>query len=102
MGTELGGPQYIGKDELWGGELLEWGFNNRSSSNKKSAPTSTKTVKTHSKVEAFALTANDLKNLVPMLARATSAAKGFARAFWHLNEKINKGSPKMAEQNSNK
>ena len=94
MGTELGGPQYIGKDELWGGEILEWWFSNCSSPNKKGAPTSTKTVKIHSKVEAFALTANDLKNLVPMLARAASAAKGFARAFRHLNERSIKVLPK--------
>ncbi|XP_059434864.1 cyclic nucleotide-gated ion channel 1-like isoform X2 [Corylus avellana] len=57
--------QSIEKFELYGEELLEWRLNHYPS-HKKSLPTSTKTVKTHSKVEAFALTANDLKHLVPM------------------------------------
>ncbi|KAD0176508.1 hypothetical protein FH972_027276 [Carpinus fangiana] len=57
--------QYIEKYEIWGEELLEWGFN-CSSAHKKLVPISTKIVKTTSKVEAFALTANDLKKLLSM------------------------------------
>jgi len=57
--------EYIEKGDLYGEELLEWGFN-RSPSDKKWIPTSNKTVKTHSKVEAYALTAKDLTHLVPM------------------------------------
>jgi cyclic nucleotide gated channel len=57
--------QYIEKGDLYGEELLKWGFN-CSPSHKKWVPTSDKTIKTHTKVEAFALTAKDLKHLVPM------------------------------------
>ena len=58
---------YIEKGEIWGEELLEWGFN-RSSAHKKWVPISTKILKTTSKVEAFALMANDLKKLLSMHA----------------------------------
>jgi len=84
--------QYIEKGDLYGEELLEWGFN-RSSSHKKPVPISNKTVKTHSKVlEVFTLTANDLKHLVPMHTRAAFAAK---RVFQNFTEKKNENSPKM-------
>jgi hypothetical protein len=93
--------QYIEKGDLYGEELLEWGFN-CSSSRKKWIPASNKTIKTHSKVEAFALTAKDLKHLVAMHStRAASVAKGFAQelAFRHLTvdltEEKNKNSPIM-------
>jgi hypothetical protein len=83
--------EYIEKGNLYGEELLEWGFN-CSPSHEKSVPTSNKTVKTHSKVEAFALTAKDLKLLVPIHTRVASAAKG---VFRHLTEKKNENSPNM-------
>jgi hypothetical protein len=73
--------QYIEKGDIYGEELLEWVFNH-SPSHKKWVPTSNKTVKTHSKVEALALTANDLKHLVPMHTRAASAAKGFVQGVF--------------------
>ncbi|KAE8037506.1 hypothetical protein FH972_010092 [Carpinus fangiana] len=57
--------QFIEKGEIWGEELLEWGFN-CSSAHKKWVPISTKILKTTSKVEAFALMANDLKKLLSM------------------------------------
>ena len=86
--------QDIGKGELWGKQLLEWGFN-RSSSHTKSAPISTKTIKTHSKVEAFVLTANDLKNLFPMLTRAADLAITVfpKEVFWRKENSL-----KMSEQ----
>ncbi|KAC2610345.1 hypothetical protein FH972_027183 [Carpinus fangiana] len=98
MGTDSD-TQYIEKGEIWGEELLEWGFN-RSSAHKKSVPISTKTVKTTSKVEAFALTAKDLKNLVPMHTRAAEATKEFVKEFFrtHSKENKNENSPKMSEQ----
>jgi hypothetical protein len=98
MGTDSD-AQYIEKGEIWGEELLEWGFN-RSSAHKKSVPISTKTVKTTSKVEAFALTAKDLKNLVPMHTRAAEVTKVFVKGVFRTHSKENKNgnSPKMFEQ----
>jgi cyclic nucleotide gated channel len=98
MGTDSGGPQDIGKGKLYGEELLWWGLNNRSSSHQKSAPPgSTKIVKTTSKVEAFALTANDLKNLVPMHTRAAEATKIFVNRVFgsYRKENKNENSPKF-------
>jgi hypothetical protein len=99
--------EYIEKGQFWGKELLEWGFN-RSSSHKKSAPISTKTVKTHSKVEAFSLTANDLKNLLPIHTRATDlatkvasdlATKVFPKGVFRRKENKNENFLEMSEQN---
>jgi cyclic nucleotide gated channel len=77
--------QSIDTFELYGEELLRW--LNHSPSHKKMLPiTATKTVRTHSKVETFALTANDLKHLVPRHTRAAEATKGFVQGvFRHLN-----------------
>ncbi|KAC2202191.1 hypothetical protein FH972_027164 [Carpinus fangiana] len=92
------------KFELYGEELLEWSFNH-SPSHKKQLPISTKTVKTLSKVELFALTANELKNLVPMQVpmhtRAAEATKVFVKGVFRPQGKENKNenSPKMSVQN---
>jgi cyclic nucleotide gated channel len=56
-------PQCIEKGEFYGEELLEWGFNGSPSPKLSNLPIS-KTVITLTKVEAFALTANDWKILV--------------------------------------
>jgi hypothetical protein len=90
--------QYIEKGEIWGEELLEWGFN-RSSAHKKWVPISTKIVKTTSKVEAFALTANDLKKLLSMHTRAAEATKVFVKGVFrpYRKENKNENSPKMSD-----
>jgi cyclic nucleotide gated channel len=72
----VSGPHCIEKG-LYGEELLEWGFNSSPISKLSGLPISTKTVKTLTRVEAYALTANDLKILV---LRQSQAAKGFVQA----------------------
>jgi hypothetical protein len=92
----------IDKFELYGEELLQW-FNHSPPHKKPAPPSSTKTVKTLSKVELFALTAHDLKNLVPMHTRAAEFVKGvfYLPDFFrpHTKENKNENSPKMSEQN---
>jgi hypothetical protein len=77
--------QSIDTFELYREELLWW--LNHAPSHKKMLPiTSTKTVRTPSKVETFALTANELKHLVPRHTRVAEATKGFVQGvFRHLN-----------------
>ncbi|XP_035543455.1 cyclic nucleotide-gated ion channel 1-like isoform X2 [Juglans regia] len=55
----------IGKGDFIGEQLLTWGFNGSSAPNLSELPISTETIKTHNKVEAFALLANVLRTLVP-------------------------------------
>jgi cyclic nucleotide gated channel len=76
-GEDGEGPQCIEKGEFYGEELLEWGFKFEGSASPKPSyfPISTKTVKTFTKVEAFVLTANDLKILVVRHSCALSNAK---------------------------
>jgi hypothetical protein len=75
----------IDKFKLYGEELLQ--SLNHSPSHKKMLPiTSTKIVRTHSKVETFALMANDLKHLFPKHTRAAEATNGFVQGvIRHLN-----------------
>ena len=53
------------KGQLFGEELLHWFWNKDSSldMSKLILPVSSKTLKTHTKVEAFALMANDFKEI---------------------------------------
>ena len=92
------GPQCIEKGEFYGEELLEWGFNGSPSPKLSDFPISTKTVKTFTKVEAFALTANDLKILVARhsFARSNAKTKFTQAARRLLKEKKNEIS--IAEQ----
>ncbi|XP_040987635.1 cyclic nucleotide-gated ion channel 1-like [Juglans microcarpa x Juglans regia] len=55
----------IEKGDFIGEQLLTWGFNGSSAPNLSKLPISTETIKTHTKVEAFALLANVLRTLVP-------------------------------------
>ncbi|XP_062149011.1 cyclic nucleotide-gated ion channel 1-like isoform X3 [Alnus glutinosa] len=102
----VSGAQCIEKGMFYGEELLEWGFNGSPEPQLSNLPIS-KTVKTLTKVEAFALTADQWKILVSRRSQAAShaasRAKRFAQAALarrHLNEKMNKNSPKMAKENS--
>ncbi|KAE8077867.1 hypothetical protein FH972_016386 [Carpinus fangiana] len=72
-GNSVDDHKSINTFKLYGEELLQW--LDHYPSDKQWLPNSTKTVITQSKVEAFALTANDLKHLVPMHTRAAAAAK---------------------------
>jgi cyclic nucleotide gated channel len=77
--------------KLYGEELLQW--LDHYPSDKQWLPNSTKTVKTHSKVEAFALTANDLGHLIPRHTRAAEATKELLQGVFQHNlikEKNNK------------
>jgi len=65
-------PRYIEKGEFYGEELLEWGFNGSASPKLSNFPIS-KTVITLTKVEAFALTANDWKILVSTAKEAQNS-----------------------------
>jgi cyclic nucleotide gated channel len=97
-GEDGEGPQCIEKGEFYGEELLEWGFNGSPSPKLSDFPISTKTVKTFTKVEAFALTANDLKILVARhsFARSNAKTKFTQAARRRLKEKKNEIS--IAEQ----
>ena len=78
-GTVSSKPQCIEKGHFFGQELLDWGFSKQNEKDKEfvdggvkgsasvnlsDLPMSTKTVKTHTKVEGFALMANDLRTVV--------------------------------------
>lgn len=52
------------KGDFFGEQLLRWGFSGSSSPNLSELPISTETIKTHTKVEAFALLADVLRTLV--------------------------------------
>ncbi|XP_059450223.1 cyclic nucleotide-gated ion channel 1-like [Corylus avellana] len=92
----VSGAECIEKGKFYGEQLLKWGFNG-SSPELSDLPISTKTVKALTKVEAFALTANNLKNLVVRQSQAASAAKGYAQNVRRrLNEKMNENPPKKA------
>ncbi|XP_040987634.1 cyclic nucleotide-gated ion channel 1-like [Juglans microcarpa x Juglans regia] len=55
----------IEKGDFIGEQLLTWGFKGSSAPNLSKLPISKETIKTHTKVEAFALLANVLRTLVP-------------------------------------
>lgn len=92
--------QCIEKDNFFGQELLDWGFSKGKETEKEKElvdgdfegslvpnlselPISTKTAKTHTKVEGFALMANDLRTLVSM--RKTKAVSSIEAAWWHFH-----------------
>lgn len=52
------------RDQFFGEELIELGSKNPSLSKLSKLPVSTRIVKTHGKIEAFALMARDLKNII--------------------------------------
>ena len=52
------------KGHFFGEELIQWGLGEASLSNLFRLPLSSKVVKSHTKVEAFALMADDLRNIV--------------------------------------
>jgi CRP-like cAMP-binding protein len=94
-GTVLG-AQCIEKGMFYREELLEyWGFSGSPEPQLSDFPIS-KTVKTLTKVEAFALTVDKWKILVSRRSQAKLFAQA-ALACRYLNEKMNENSPKMAD-----
>ena len=53
----------LGKGQFFGEELLEWGLS-QSDPDLSKLPSSSRIIKTHRKVEAYAIMAEDLKNIV--------------------------------------
>ncbi|KAK4571304.1 hypothetical protein RGQ29_029919 [Quercus rubra] len=102
--------QCIEKGNFFGQELLDWGFMKGKETEKElvdgelkgspvpnlsELPISTKTAKTHTKVEGFALMANDLRTIVS--TRKTKAVSSIEAAWWHFHlEKKNEVSSKSA------
>ena len=64
-GSDSRHAERLGEGQYFGGELLEWVLTPASDdmSNLSKVPLSSKTMKTHTKVEAFALMAHDLKRI---------------------------------------
>ncbi|KAF5451079.1 hypothetical protein F2P56_031378 [Juglans regia] len=75
-----------------GEEILNWGFHGFSQQvvpNLSDLPISDKTLKTHTKVEAFALMANDLKALASRFAGPTpTEAVLMIQEAWRRNKKV--------------
>jgi hypothetical protein len=78
----------IEKGSFYGEELLEWGLERSALSDLSDLPISLRTLKTHTKVEAFALMANDLRTIVSRLAQVTSSVQASTH-LRRLNEKKN-------------
>ena len=75
-GIDSSEAECIGKGDFYGQDLLDWAFNDSPTSlNLSKLPISKKTVKTHAKVEAFALMANDLKIVVSNWRTVASALR---------------------------
>ena len=79
-GTVSSAAQCIEKGHFYGQDLLDWALNDSPTSlDLSKLPISTKTVKTHAKVEGFALMANDLKTLV---SKWKTGAASALQAAW--------------------
>ncbi|XP_065634476.1 cyclic nucleotide-gated ion channel 1-like [Quercus suber] len=75
-GNDSSEAEYIGKGDFYGQDLLDWAFNDSPISlNLSKLPISKKTVKTHAKVEGFALMANNLKTVVSNWRTVASALR---------------------------
>ncbi|KAK4564819.1 hypothetical protein RGQ29_006760 [Quercus rubra] len=62
-GSDSQHAEDLEKDKCFGGELLELVWTSNDTSNLLKVPVSSKTLKTYTKVEAFALMAHDLKQI---------------------------------------
>ena len=79
-GTVSSAAQCIEKGHFYGQDLLDWALNDSPTSlDLSKLPISTKTVKTHAKVEGFALMANDLKTVV---SKWKTGAASALQAAW--------------------
>ena len=90
-GTDSSEAECIGKGDFYGQDLLDWAFNDSPTSrNLSKLPVSTKTLKTHTKVEGFTLLANDLMTVVLRKTVAVSTMQATLRR--RLLKKKNKKS----------
>ncbi|KAF5451067.1 hypothetical protein F2P56_031366 [Juglans regia] len=82
----------IEEGRYYGQEILKWGFHGFSQQvlpNLSDLPISDKTLKTHTKVEAFALMANDLKALASRCAGPTpTEVVLMIQEAWRRNKKV--------------
>uniref|UniRef100_A0A7N2RAF5 Cyclic nucleotide-binding domain-containing protein n=1 Tax=Quercus lobata TaxID=97700 RepID=A0A7N2RAF5_QUELO len=101
-GTVSSGAQCIEKGHFYGQDLLDWALNDSPTSlDLSKLPISTKTVKTHAKVEGFALMANDLKTVV---SKWKTEAASALQAAWRRRshpEKKNEKPSQSASENKN-
>ncbi|KAF5451063.1 hypothetical protein F2P56_031362 [Juglans regia] len=79
----------IERGHFFGEELLDWGFRGSPITNLSDLPISTKTFKTHTKVEAFALMANDLRTLISWWQTESKAASTLQAAWRRFRVKKN-------------
>ena len=90
-GTLSSMAECIEKGDFYGQDLLDWAFNDSPTSrNLSKLPVSTKTLKTHTKVEGFTLLANDLMTVVLRKTVAVSTMQATLRR--RLLKKKNKKS----------
>ncbi|CAK9318197.1 unnamed protein product [Citrullus colocynthis] len=73
------GSKWLTKGDFYGEDLLDWALRNPTST---TVPISTKTMRAHSKVEAFVLLANDLKNVVTKFWWLFSRNSPSLKAIW--------------------
>ena len=100
-GTVSSAAQCIEKGHFYGQDLLDWALNDFPTSlDLSKLPISTKTVKTHAKVEGFALMANDLKTVV---SKWKTEAASALQAAWRRShpEKKNEKPSQSASENKN-
>lgn len=92
----------IEKGSFYGEELLDWGLERSALPELSDLPISVKTTKTHIKVEAFALMANDLRTIVSRRSETTSHVQAISvvqAAFRRFHEKkIEKSLPLVEEK----
>ncbi|KAG2709681.1 hypothetical protein I3760_05G252500, partial [Carya illinoinensis] len=80
------------RGHFFGEELLDWGFRGSPTPNRANLsdlPISTKTFKTHTKVEAFALMANDLRTQISWWQTQSKAASTLQAAWRRFRVKKN-------------
>ena len=100
-GTVSSGAQCIEKGHFYGQDLLDWALNDSPTSlDLSKLPISTKTVKTHAKVEGFALMANDLRTSVSKWKIKEVSSIQAAWRRHHLGKK-NEKSNQLALENKN-
>ncbi|XP_038904375.1 cyclic nucleotide-gated ion channel 1-like [Benincasa hispida] len=73
------GSKWLTKGDFYGEDLLDWALRNPTST---TVPISTKTMRAHSKVEAFVLMANDLKTVVTKFWWLFSRNSPSLKAIW--------------------
>lgn len=79
VATGSSGSKWLTKGDFYGENLLDWALRNPTST---TVPISTKTIRAHTKVEAFVLMANDLKTVVSKFWWLFSKNSPSLKAIW--------------------